>query len=257
MALLRWERPKTVVEPMELTKLDDMRKCLTEVGVRLSDVFGADNILWVEGPTEEACFPIILQDAINTAGTSIVSVISTGDLLSKKSKKRIIGIYSKLSESNAILPSTLAFIFDKEKLTDKEIADINRESKGFVHFIPRRTYENYLIHPDALASVMNELPTFKEASISQDIVEDWLVKNGNSFIEGGVTDKEVDITKIAWLENVDGANLLSAMYSELSGNMEDYIKTSDSVLLTKWLIQNKEESLTELKEFLIERLKSD
>ena len=31
------------------------------VGARLSDVFGMDNIIWVEGETDEECFPMIFR----------------------------------------------------------------------------------------------------------------------------------------------------------------------------------------------------
>jgi hypothetical protein len=54
--------------------------------VSLSDVFGADSILWVEGPTEEQCFPLILSKVAPKllTGTKIVSIKNTGDLLRKK-----------------------------------------------------------------------------------------------------------------------------------------------------------------------------
>ena len=38
---------------------------LAEIGKRLSDVFGAENILWVEGQTEEQCYPLIITGVLN------------------------------------------------------------------------------------------------------------------------------------------------------------------------------------------------
>ncbi len=49
----------------------------------MSDVFGADNVLWVEGRTEEACFPVIWGSAPTpnerVTATVILGVRQTGD----------------------------------------------------------------------------------------------------------------------------------------------------------------------------------
>jgi len=39
-----------------------LQSFLSEIGVHLADVFGADIVLWVEGGTEEICFPLILRE---------------------------------------------------------------------------------------------------------------------------------------------------------------------------------------------------
>lgn len=41
-----------------------IKRLLEDIGLRLSDFFGSDNILWVEGPTEELCFPMILEQIV-------------------------------------------------------------------------------------------------------------------------------------------------------------------------------------------------
>ena len=49
------------VEVINVAETQQLRFFLSEIGARLSDVFGADHILWVEGRTEELCFPLILS----------------------------------------------------------------------------------------------------------------------------------------------------------------------------------------------------
>ena len=59
--LVRKEEAESTVEQIDVAETRKLRLYLSEIGARLSDVFGADNILWVEGGTEELCFPLILS----------------------------------------------------------------------------------------------------------------------------------------------------------------------------------------------------
>ncbi len=47
--LLRKDGFETSIERMDISVAQNLRVFLSEIGARLSDVFGADNILWVEG----------------------------------------------------------------------------------------------------------------------------------------------------------------------------------------------------------------
>ncbi len=251
LKLIRWEKPKSVVDQLDTDEITQVRRCLMEVGVKLSDIFAADQVLWVEGPTEEECFPRIFSDLLKspTLGFSIVGVRNTGDFEGKHGLA-IIDIYSKLSKGNALLPNALAFIFDREDRTEKEIEELSRRLEERVHFLPRRTYENYLIDPDALAAVMNSLTTFQNNPITPAKVADWLTKNGGNKKYINTPAEDVDLQDKCWLENVHGAKLLADMLQELSEQKEVYRKTSHSVQLTEWLISNKPDQLAEVGKFL-------
>ena len=82
LLLTRLEGVETKVDELDVSETQDLRRTLAEVGARLSDVFGADNILWVEGRTEEECFPMILERVAEEPllGTQILGVRHTGDL---------------------------------------------------------------------------------------------------------------------------------------------------------------------------------
>jgi predicted ATPase len=252
LTLIKWEKPQSVIEQLNAKEVRDAQKCLTEVGARLSDVFGADEILWVEGQTEEECFRLILNQLgkLPVLGLSVVAVRNTGDFESKRGYALIWEIYERLSRSNALLPQGVAFIFDREGRTEKDMEDLKRRSDGRVRFLPRRMYENYLIWPEALHAVMADLETFRENPIAMEKIIEWLTDNGGKpeYIPGGHT--LLDLGDPDWLTKVDAAKLLQKLFEALSGSKEEYRKTVHSVQLTEWLIENKPSALAEILEFL-------
>ncbi len=64
-----------------------------QVGVHsphLSDVFGPQRILWVEGPTESICFPLIASAFdIDMIGAAILPVVNTGDFNHRQIKSTV------------------------------------------------------------------------------------------------------------------------------------------------------------------------
>ena len=257
MTLVRWEKPKSVVEQLDAKQVTSAQRSLVEVGARLSDVFGADHILWVEGQTEEACFQLILDRLASypLLGLTIAAVRETGDFEGKRPSANMIwDIYTRLSSGNALIPSALAFVFDQEARDTKERDDLVRKSSGRLHFLPRRMYENYLIDTDALFSVMSDLPTFQQEGITEAQVREWLTANGGKKEYLAAPIEQVYLADINWLQQVNAAKLLKHLFQDISGNREEYRKTIHSVQLTDWLIANKPEQLAELKDFLIEFL---
>jgi energy-coupling factor transporter ATP-binding protein EcfA2 len=57
----RWEETESKVEGIDRKQLSSLEGMLADLGVTMSDVFGANAILWVEGMTEQLCFPKILS----------------------------------------------------------------------------------------------------------------------------------------------------------------------------------------------------
>jgi hypothetical protein len=240
--LVIWDGSESTIESLDRTSIQDIRKILDEVGVSFSDLYGADNILLVEGPTEERCFPLILRHIHHSLrpGTAIVSIINTGDLEKKRARASLVWqIYEKLSNGIAFVPPALAFSFDRDGRTDTEIADMKRQSRGLVHFLPRRTYENFLIHADALRTVLSASMT---ENVSPEAVSSWLSENGNLAKYSG----EGMVGEPLWLTTVNAPFLLDDLFLALSSTKVEYRKTVHSVQLTEWLLANEPESMTEL-----------
>jgi hypothetical protein len=59
------DEAESTIDTVDVNATQQLRRSLSEVGASLSDVFGADNVLWVEGRTEEQCFPVILSRLAN------------------------------------------------------------------------------------------------------------------------------------------------------------------------------------------------
>jgi len=136
----------------------ELRAVLDSIGTSFSDVFFAERILWVEGPTEQKAFPKILEhfEPKIMAGMSILPLANTGGVQSKKHGRLVFDIYKKLSGAHALVPPIVAVVLDREKLTEGEIQELSRSSEGLLQLLPRRMYENYLLNPDAIAHVLNQ-----------------------------------------------------------------------------------------------------
>lgn len=250
LSVIHWSDGVSTVEQMEADKMDSLQLVLREVGASLSDVFGADRVLWVEGPTEEICFRILIERYLKRplTGTAIAAVRDVGRLTSRRASAVLVWeIYTKLSGAGALMPPALAFSFDREGRTEQEISDIRRRSGDRVHFLPRRMYENYLLDADAIAAVLcAEVHTGQ--TVTAEVVQAWLKRHADDFlppeIRGTVTDPSTQFSV------VNGAGLLDRLLPEISDNQVFFDKVRHAVKLTEWLIEKKPDSLVELRDYL-------
>ncbi|MDP9485558.1 MAG: AAA family ATPase [Actinomycetota bacterium] len=254
--LVKKEEAESTVELIDASETRDQDLLLKEVGARLSDVFGADDILWVEGPTEEACFPLILSKVSKRPllGTKILGVVQTGDFESKHSDT-ILEIYRRLSEGRGLLPPAVGFVFDREDRSESEREDLVRQSRGKVSFTNRRMYENYLLNPCAIAAVSSEIKGFsKRGDVEFEEVEGWLEGHRwkDKYFEKKV--EEASRTDQIWLNDVHGAKLLKDLFQDLSETRVSYDKVIHGSALTRWLCDEAPEDLEELARLIEGRL---
>lgn len=111
LTLLNMEGPTTIVRQLDPAETSHLRAVLAEVGARLSDVFGADNILWVEGKTEELSFPLIRdlarQAGDPATGTIILGVRHTSDF-QPRDVRATVELYSRLTTAGTLMPPDAA-----------------------------------------------------------------------------------------------------------------------------------------------------
>jgi hypothetical protein len=247
--LFRRHGSESKAEAVNFSEAREVRMFLSEVGARLSDVFGADNILWVEGQTEEVCFPRIVESILKMEllGTEIIGVKQVGDLEGRHAKT-ILEIYQRLCQGRGLLPPALAFSFDREGRTEVERGELSKNSNGLIHFIPRRTYENYLLNPKAIAAVLSEADKEHGAGIDEAAVTKWIDENGK-------IKKYYDPSLGDWLVAVHGAKLLGDLFASLSEARVVYDKVKHGTKLTDWLIQNAPADFGELAAYLKTLLK--
>lgn len=233
----------TTVELLDPSRAADAKEILVGVGARLSDVFGAERVIWVEGATEEQCFKSICAGLrIPMKGAVIAAVLHTGDFDGHKADATL-RIYRRLSGAPSLVPPALAFVFDREKRTHTEMADLIRESQRAVQFLARRMYENYLLDADAVAAVLNGLEALRNSPVDAAKVQEALdaaIRNPKNHPRGRV---DGNVT-------VHGAKVLAAVFSDLTQARHEYVKTKHAEELTTWLVRNKPEALTEIADLL-------
>lgn len=248
LILLRREGNETKSEVLNVNETGELRFFLSEIGARLSDVFGADNILWVEGRTEEVCFRLIVEQVLKQEllGTEIIGVKHTGDFQGRNAKA-VPEIYERLSKGRGLLPPALAFAFDREGHTNKSMQEMEQTCRG-LHFLPRTMYENYLLNPAAIAAVLSEADAGRPAAVTEQEINDWLkgLKSRKLGYAAGSDD---------WIKKADAARMLDEMFSDLSGTRVCYDKVKHGVKLTEWIIRNSPADFAELAAFLAPLLK--
>jgi hypothetical protein len=240
----------TTIKTMDVTGASHRAYLLNDLGARLADVSGADNILWVEGPTEEECFPKILQTLVPgvLSGTAILAVRKTGDLEGKDAE-RVFEIYRSLSSSGSLLPPTLGFLFDRECWTEERLRELITKSTGLLKTTMRRTYENYLLHPAAIAAVINADDLQGGAVLNSDEVQrilDELSAQTKYSCAAPPSLRTSDFT--------NAPQLLNDIFNRLTDCRVCFNKTTHSVALTEWILNNDPEFLRPLAETLTETL---
>jgi predicted ATPase len=245
LVLLRRENLETIAESINVSETNELRTFLSDVGARLSDVFGADSILWVEGRTEEICFQLIVEKVLKMEllGTDIIGVKQVGDLEGRHAKT-VLEIYKRLCEGKGLLPPAIGFCFDQEGRSESDRSNLSANSNGMIKFIPRRMYENYLLNPQGIADVLSKSDQQRSSPVTAQEVNDWIAKKGHAkpYLSGE--------TSADWVRIVDAARLLNDLFNELSETRVCFDKTNHGVKLTEWVIQNAPSDLQELADFL-------
>lgn len=258
--LVEQKGPESVIERVDIKQAKQQRNYLRAIGARLSDVFGYDRVLWVEGETEELCFPMILRGLARRPllGTAILSVQNPGDF-NRKDRRNVVRIYERLSQlDRGLVPPVVGFIFDREIRDDREVEDLKRLSRDTagrsrVHFISKRLYENFLLNPAGIAAVANGIRGFSDREVTEEQVQEWITEKRRDrkyFAPLKVAPRNGG----AWTDTVNGALLLTDLFADLSGGLVPYEKTEHSPALTAWLIENAREDLRALSDLLLEVL---
>ncbi|HLP90023.1 MAG TPA: AAA family ATPase [Nostocaceae cyanobacterium] len=251
IVMLKYDNCQTQASVMNADSITEQRAFLDELGVSLSDVFGADNILWVEGPTEKKSFPIIISKILKKSlrGTNILPVSSPGDF-DIKQVDLIFNIYDKLSDGASLFPPAIGFIFDSELRPDTKRQDLQRRSRNKLKFLPRRLYENYLLNSKAIAAVINKHYQNDGEPVNKLDIENWLNEKmqEKSYLPKGT--KIEELSKNDWLRLVDGAKLLKDLFIHFCRDKLSFSKTTHSVELTQWIAENCPEELFELADLL-------
>ncbi|MGO8271759.1 hypothetical protein ACC862_37230, partial [Rhizobium ruizarguesonis] len=92
---------ETVITTNSGEDIDHVRPSLGEIGATLADIFGYDLVVFVEGPPEKACFPLLLP-AGNRTAINFVAMRDAAALTSTK-PQALFDIYANGVASSALL----------------------------------------------------------------------------------------------------------------------------------------------------------
>jgi predicted ATPase len=243
--LVKFDGQQSVIESYKENEIEVKRMMLEEVGASLSDIFSAERVIWVEGPTERECFDFIATNELNKPGLgqTFVALRNTGDLDGKQADAAL-DIYDALTKGGSILPVSVWFSFDNEGKTDRQVDDLNRRCGGRAKFLPRRMTENYLLHPAAIVAVLTGLG---ESGLQTAAIEELLQKHAKNRMKPGIA---TDYGTLDFLVHVDGAKLLMDVFSEVSDTRHSYRKVRDGVELLKVILKVDRKSVVELIDFV-------
>lgn len=238
--ILKTVRNKTVTEVQRIDpqKTEDLRAFLQDIGARLSDVFGVERILWVEGATEEACFPEIVSLLAKPYryGTKILGVLHTADF-GHVDAAAVVRTYRKLSAGEGLLPVSVGFLFDRETRTKTEIEDLKRMGAGTIDFLPCRMFENYLLDADAIATVMGECTDFRDPPVTSAEVSEWITTTlADAQFDAPRSTGRKPLSNDLLIERVNAARLLEKLFEQLSEGRCLYRKILHGLRLTRLLL---------------------
>ena len=246
MTQLEYDGQQTKRTQVPGAKLGELKAGLMDMGIRLSDLHGCDHVLWVEGQTEEAVFPLLIRKyfGVTASTVAVLRVHATSDFEGEVKDHhldpiKVAEIYKKLSTGNALAPHMSGIVLDREGRHKTQCEKIEKESSGLIHFLARPMLEDYLLSPAAIVELIRERTGIV---VSVDEVTAKL-ETAQSIAECWIRPK-------AKTSELHAAKALKYVCHELTDGKLEYSKTRDGPVLVEHLLRFEPDALIELKVLL-------
>ncbi|RMB26234.1 putative ATP-dependent endonuclease of OLD family [Sphingomonas sp. PP-F2F-G114-C0414] len=239
------------VQSIDLGAIDQLKIMADHLGISMSDVFAAERVIWVEGQTEERCFPYVYEQLFGHVprGTVFSRVAATGDFLSKRLDPTLIfNIYTRLSSATSSLVKAVVFSFDTEELTDREQEDLNRRALNRIIFLPRRMLECYLVDEEAISAFINARVETTSTTTAQEVAEALRQIAAQPPLlvgswKGSISDPE-------WLAEVHGGRLIAEAVKSVSKGTVTFNKNKESLELLQTMAKRDRNLLIPLADYV-------
>jgi predicted ATPase len=229
---------ETLVEQLDLAEVGKFREVAEHLGVSMADVFAADKVIWVEGQTEELCFPYLYQRLVGPLplGTVFTAVVATGDFSTKRRDREFVfKVYDRLSSSVAGLPITVLFSFDTETLSEDEKSRMAGAAGRRLYFLPRRHFECYLVDAEAISAFVVDKDLGAETPATPASVE-AAIRTVAERAPIHIPEWNGDLNDVDWLARVDAARLISKVCGSVSNERVCFNKKDDSLYLLQQIL---------------------
>lgn len=243
---------KSEIRNINRQSADDLHLMADQVGFSMMDVFGADRICWVEGQSEEICFPMLASAGPETSASEIrFAALRSPDIVSspRGRKQSILALFERVIRLVAPLTRGCSYGVDREDLSSQAVAEIENTGRGRIAILPRRNLESFLIHPSAIASVLT-------AELNEHFDEEDVLSKIFFIVQKDVALSNRfsgDVFNEAWLEIVDGARLMARLFAELTDNRLEFRKMRHSPKILSEILDRNREHVTQLSSY-VERL---
>jgi AAA ATPase domain/RecF/RecN/SMC N terminal domain len=240
VTLLEHDGCQTTVKQTSGKALHTFHAGLVDLGIRLTDLHGCDKVLWVEGETEEAIFPLLLKHFFPelAQGIAVLPLHATGDFESKKYEpKKVAAIYKKLSEGSFLAPPMVAVALDKERRSNSEVKQVEKDCAGIVHFLPRTMLEDYLLDVDGITAVLSQ--ELERQILRMDVEQ--------ALADARVSESCLLNPLNKSSKTIHAAKVLESVFYGI-GKLE-YRKTAHGPTIAEWILANKPDDLRELKDW--------
>jgi energy-coupling factor transporter ATP-binding protein EcfA2 len=235
-----------VARVVDRSRTEDQRALLAAVGSSLQDSFGADHVVWVEGPTECEVLRIASElIAPLPRGTVLLPIVHTGDL-DQKRRVTMSEVYTRLSTGGGLLPSHVAFVLDAEVRTTVQRNELSRRLQGRVHFLPVRMLENLFLDPHLFSAFLSATRTDWDPSNASGVQSGAQIAaywDGLSDAQRYGTDVKRTASEQAWRAAVHGATVLEDTVATFTAQRLEYRKVTHGALLARLALQTNRELL--------------
>ncbi|MGN4480629.1 ATP-dependent nuclease [Bacillus cereus group sp. MYBK5-1] len=234
-------------------KLDTVREVLNDIGVSNSDFALSDKVLFVEGPTEEAVIPMILNHfGMKQIGYNyrILKMGGTGNEFSKKTamqknKDKLSLILNGISES----PIPYLILIDLDEKNEEKVRELEEKYGDNIQVLERREFENYLIDCyEEIAQVINV--NRNEDAITSEKVEQFITDllgkadNSDLYKSGNRIGNPI--------KYVVGSSILESLFHEYDLS---YNKIVHGKELVSYILKNQPHKLESFKDWLEDFIK--
>lgn len=242
----------STAQRVSTSNVDELRDLSDLLGISVGDIFAADYVLWVEGRTEELCFPFLLNhwNIQLPTGLVISPVAATGDFIgSRRDVQLLFSVYERLSKVTLPLVKAVAFTFDSEDLSEIDKADLFRRAGGRLLFLPTRHLECYAIFAPAIADLINA-HDLRDEPIDVAAVEAELVRIGGDAKYKASDQWKGNINDPDWTGVVDAARLLADVIQTLTEARVSFEKTRHTLELLQGTLRHDPAKLEPLRAYL-------
>jgi len=227
----------------------DVRRAGAILGFSMMDVFGYDHIVWVEGETEELCFPRILLafDKAVPRGTVFNRVYTTDPFGRERNATDVVKLYNYVQQSISPLLQGFSFGLDREVHSSNYIQSVTSKIPR-LKFLPRRCLECYLVNVEAIEELMRRYGCTGPPAM----VEEWISSNGGEQAYGASKSWKGNHKDRDWLAAVNAPKLIYDCIKSVSGARLEFDKVKHNPIMLDYIVVNDRESLVELKDYIAE-----